>query len=137
MPGTSENFEVNNLAGVSNRCVEPIRLLINHYSLESLVGFVKEGLPPEMVQDYQSLRDEEWRFILQNVIFSKITALKVDAYYSVEQLYFLIDLLGYCVMFKGTGRLLPKDLPKEYAHAQKWLNHAYAVLRLKKKVTNS
>ncbi|BBP45398.1 hypothetical protein THMIRHAS_07710 [Thiosulfatimonas sediminis] len=131
MPGTSENFEINHFNGIANRLVEPTRALINHYPLQKLLTFLLTEVPEELTQAFPSLSAEQWRDVLRKTIISKITALELNADYSHEQLYFLIDLLSHCFQFQDTRKIQPKDLPKECVYAQKWLNQAYAHIRLK------
>lgn len=128
MPGTSETFEIKNFDGVSNKLVDAIRLLINHYSMQYLSGFLAEGIPAEIKQQFPTIKDEEWEFIALNVLFSKVTSLELNAYYSAEQLNYLIELLSFCYNRKKNTRLLPEDLPNDYLIARNWLKKAYSML---------
>lgn len=139
MPGTSETFEDKNFEGVANKLVDAIRFMLNHFSLEQMVGFLHEGVSEKIQKRYGSIRDEEWRWILNNVIFSKITSFELNRYSTEVQIHYLIELLSDSFHYfrpntlQTSSRLLPKDLPANYLIAQKWLNKAYGLLRLKAK----
>lgn len=132
MPGTSERFEIANLDGVSEKFAVAVRLLINHYSLKSLVEFMQNGVPDAVQEKCPSIREKEWEYLLPQVVFSKITSLELNAKYPSEHLEYLVSLLNQCFNAGGhQGSLKWQDLPADYLIAQTWLKKAQSLLAKK------
>ncbi|WP_321276062.1 hypothetical protein [Thiomicrorhabdus indica] len=128
MPGTSERFEIANLDGVSEKFAVAVRLLINHYSLKSLVEFMQNGVSDAIKEKCPSIREKEWEYLLPQVVFSKITSLELNAKYPSEHLEYLISLLNQC--FNGGSHQSSiewQDLPADYLIAQTWLKKAQSL----------
>lgn len=130
MPGTSEVFEIQNFDGVANKLVAAIRTLINNYSLACLVEYEKSGIPREVCQQFKAIKDDEWRYTMRNVIFSKVTAMKLNNSYSSQQIQYLVKLLAACFEFNETRLIQAEDLPEDYKIARKWLQKAHELLRV-------
>ncbi len=129
MPGTSERFEIANLDGVSEKFAVAVRLLINHYSLKSLVEFMRNGISKEVQQACPAMSEKEWEYLLPQIVFSKITSLELNAKYPTEHLEYLVSLLNQCFNAGGhQGSLEWKDLPADYLIAQNWLKKAQSLL---------
>lgn len=131
MPGTSEVFEIKNFDGVANKLVAPIRLLLNSYPLEQHVCFRTNGIPEAFKHDFRSVTDSEWDYILDNVIFSKVTSLEINASYSIEQIESLLKLLNQVFVKTSTSRVAPEDLPEDFVIAKRWLKKTYEILNKK------
>ncbi|WP_130537937.1 hypothetical protein [Thiomicrorhabdus indica] len=132
MPGTSETFEVANLDGISEKLADAVCLLINHYPLKSLVGFMRKGVPEEVQKVCPSIQEKEWDYLLPQIVFSKITALELNANYRLEQLDYLLRLFRECFRAGGHQGIIDwQDLPADYLIAQTWLKKAQS-LRSKK-----
>lgn len=136
MSGTSETFEISHLDGLSEKHAKAVRLLLNHYELNQLMAFYKQGTQPKECHGLPKLPDAEWRSLLPKIIFCKITAFELNAYYSQAQLHYLIELLSFCLKTMGQSNKLMvevDDLPADYLIAQNWLKKAYGFYQAKKK----
>lgn len=131
MPGTSEIFEDKNFDGINTKWVEPIRLLLNHYPLEVMVQCLLEEVPESISCQFPLIREDEWRSLVAKVVFSKITTFELNSSSNPDDIHYLIALLTFCFNPDSKEPIYPRDLPNDYSVAQKWLNKAYAILRLK------
>ena len=131
MPGTSHTMELRIFDGVALQMIDPIREVLNNYTLAEMIQCLDEGPSRTLMEKYPALNLNAWDQLFRKVCFSKVTYVELNQRFDPEYIYFLFNLLADCLNchIDPKGEQLLKCIPEDYRHTREWITKAKIVLR--------
>lgn len=106
MPGTSHELEASLLNELPIKSFDAVRELVNFYPLDSLIKYVRFGVPDKLKQRYPRITDSEWVVLSKKICLTRLSALRITSYYPVETVQFLLDVATECLNCKGAAKIV-------------------------------
>lgn len=129
MPGTSEKFEARGLDSLPIKLWDPARDILNSADLPTILSFNRVGISQDYKNRYPALNEYEWDSVIRKTVFSKITSLEINIYFSAEEIEYLLETLADAYGFHELRLMTVNDVPADFFIARDWLLKAHAVLR--------
>lgn len=89
MPGTSQTMEFSILNGSPAKFFNPVRKIVNYYSLAEIVVLMEKGVNDDLQREFPNVSDYEWNELLKKVCLTRLTAIRIEYYYPLKTLCFL------------------------------------------------